>query len=66
MHIYLTNEMRLQKCGEIEEDNWQVDDRDEQAEAGFPPDPMWTESNWEPSVPSLQFFQVIRPATCPA
>jgi len=25
---------------------------------GWPPDPMWTESNWPPGQPSLQLFQV--------
>ena len=33
-------------------------DEDPQVPLGFPPDPMWTESNWEQGLPSLQFFQV--------
>lgn len=31
---------------------------DEQLALGFPPDPIWTESNWDNSVPSVKFFQV--------
>ena len=33
---------------------------------GWPPDPMWTESNWPPGQPSLQLFQVCIFAPLPS
>lgn len=43
---------------DLQDYEWKVLDEDPQVPLGFPPDPIWTESNWEQGFPSLQFFQV--------
>ena len=40
--------------------DWRVLDDDPQLSLGFPPDPLWTESNWKQGLPSVQVFQVGR------
>ena len=42
----------------MQEYEWKVSDKDPEVPMGFPPDPIWTESNWELGLPSLQYFQV--------
>lgn len=51
----------MQDCDPSSSFQWQVSNSAEPWEGlyGWPPDPMWTESNWPSGQPALELFQVI-------
>lgn len=55
----------MQDCDASSSFQWQQDSSAGGWEElyGWPPDPMWTESNWPPDQPSLQLFQVVHLVT---
>ncbi|KAK9804658.1 hypothetical protein WJX73_005957 [Symbiochloris irregularis] len=52
----LSNRLSCKECGGGT-CAWQVSDADPLSGQGFPPDPLWTESNWPDGGQSLRLFQ---------